>query len=60
MVNALCQAYQALPSSGGVLDQDVSFLRMHAVIAAAKEIAEEVIEEPGDEWSWLPMESIGG
>ena len=31
----LCQAYQSLPSAGGVLDQDVSLLRTHAILAAA-------------------------
>lgn len=40
MVHSLCMAYQALPSAGGVLDQDMSFLRMHAVLSAASEEAE--------------------
>lgn len=35
MVFTLCQAHQSLPSSGGVLDQSVALLRMHAVLNLA-------------------------
>lgn len=35
MVYRLCQAYHALPEQGGVLDQSVEVLRMHAILVQA-------------------------
>jgi hypothetical protein len=37
----MCQAYQALPEVGGVLDQSVSVLRMHAVLDAGGYFAQQ-------------------
>ena len=34
LVYRLCQAYQSLPEVGGVLDQSVAVLRMHAILDA--------------------------
>lgn len=34
MIYRLCQAYQSLPDAGGVLDQSVTILRMHAILEA--------------------------
>lgn len=32
MVQRMCEQYQALPDAGGVLDQDISVLRMRAIL----------------------------
>ena len=34
MVHRMCEQYQALPDAGGVLDQDISIMRMRAILVA--------------------------
>jgi hypothetical protein len=56
MVNGLCQAYQSLPERGGVLDQPVSILRMHAILAQATKKS----EPKPDPFAGIPMIALGG
>lgn len=58
-VYRLCQVYQALPAAGGVLDQDVELLRIHAVLNEGGYFGEP--ERPPaafDPFAGLPMESL--
>lgn len=35
MIYRLCQDYHTLPDAGGVLDQPIAIVRMHAILQAA-------------------------
>ena len=35
MIYRLCQDYHTLPAEGGVLDQPIAIVRMHAILQAA-------------------------
>ena len=61
MVFRLCQAYQSLPESGGVLDQDVSILRMHQVLVAGGYFEEQAtggVPVAHDPLAGIPMEAL--
>ena len=59
LVYKLCQAYQSLPTAGGVLDQDVALLWMHSVLLEGGyfgQIAPPV--PPADPFAGIPMELL--
>jgi len=61
MVYGMCQAYQALPESGGVMDQPVWVLQMHAILSEGGHFDKQR-ETPaagsGDPWASIPMETL--
>lgn len=63
LVYRLCQAYQALPEAGGVLDQSVSILRMHAILDAGGYFEQQGAEpsapaQPRDVFAGLEMVTL--
>lgn len=64
MVLGLCEAYQALPVSGGVLDQPITMLRMQTIRRYLRMRVEngqpaQVLSE-AEEWALaMPMETLG-
>lgn len=59
MIYQLCQAYQSLPESGGVLDQSVEMLRMHKILSLGGHFgdATEKAAAP-DPFAGLPMDVL--
>jgi len=60
MVYRLGQAYQSLPHAGGILNQDVSLLRMHVILADGGYFDEQGGErgtapQSADPWADIPM-----
>lgn len=60
MVYRLCQAYHALPSAGGVLDQSVAIIRMHAILAEGGYFGDVEVGAGGDSdvFADIPMELL--
>ena len=63
LVYRLCQAYQSLPEQGGVLDQPVSILRMHAILDAGGYFDQQGAEssvpaQPRDMFADIPMVAL--
>lgn len=59
LVYKLCQAYQALPEAGGVLDQGAALLRMHTVLLEGGYFGQIVSPAPAaDPFAGIPMELL--
>ena len=58
MIYGLCQGYQALPESGGVMDQPVWVLRMHAILAEGGHFEHASGGPPPDVSEFDPMAGI--
>lgn len=59
MIYRICQAYHALPYPGGVLDQSVALLRMHAVLATGGYFDDQPTPAPPDDpFASIPMVSL--
>jgi len=60
MIYRICQAYHALPSAGGVLDQSVELLKMHAILEAGGYFEEKGAPAPAppDPFAGLPTVTL--